>query len=83
MFVTNDDVVLNVTSQGAESRSFGFHGWIPWVRRIRYSRPKKTALKIRTDLAYAFQSCSRSPPSATIARSTNPMRISPRYTRVM
>jgi hypothetical protein len=51
VFVTNDAVVLNETSHGGEANPLGFHGWIPWVRRIRYSRPKKTALETSTDLA--------------------------------
>ena len=34
MLVTNDDVVLKVTSQGAELNPSGLNGWMLWVRRI-------------------------------------------------
>jgi hypothetical protein len=59
VLVRNDDVVLNVTSHGAEWKFCGLNGCSVWVRRIRYKASQKTNdTKIRL-LAYAFQSWSR------------------------
>ena len=41
----NEDVVLNVTSHGAERNPSGLNGWMFCVRRIRYRTRKKTKLK--------------------------------------
>ena len=59
MFVTNDDVVLNVTSHVPEWNCCGFspvqfHS--VWVRRIRYSSSQPASEKMIRLLAYAFQS---------------------------
>ena len=44
--MTKDETVLKVTSQVPEWKSWGFQGWIVWVRRITYSAiqnsPEKT-----------------------------------------
>ena len=62
MFVTNDDVVLNVTSHVPEWKPCGlspvkFHSVC--VRRIRYSSSQPASEKMIRLLAYAFQSCPR------------------------
>ena len=52
--------MLKATSQGTEWKPCGFHGWMPWVRRITYSTTQKTALNTSVVRAYAFQSWPRS-----------------------
>jgi hypothetical protein len=48
VFDTNEAAVLNDRSHGPDPRSSGFHGWIDWVRRIRYSPTSEVALKTST-----------------------------------
>jgi hypothetical protein len=45
VFVRNDDVVLNETSQVPEWKPCVFHGWSVCVRRIRYSASQKSPEK--------------------------------------
>ena len=51
MFVTNDDVVLNDTSQVGDDRSLGFQGWSVCVLMIRYSRSHEKIEKMSALLA--------------------------------
>ena len=44
----NDEVVLKVTSQGAELKPSGLNGWMPCVRRIRYSASQNIRLNTTT-----------------------------------
>ncbi len=43
MLVTNEDVVLKVTSHGAALKPVGLKKWIPCARRITYSATQNSA----------------------------------------
>ena len=67
MLVTNEEAVLKLRSQGPEWKPSGLNGWMPWVRRIRYSASQKNSEKTITLRAYCFQSW---PSASGFTRST-------------